>query len=156
MARMPTDPGRRILELGAGVGVAGIVAAAFGHCVTVTDFDDEILDFARVSAAVNGCEGVFQKRLDWLEPDGSLGKFEIIIGSEILFNSRFFAPLLKVFEIFLAPNGVIYLSHDKRRKSLAGFLGFCSGCYDIAIKEVTLHSGEDESFQILLTRLTPK
>lgn len=169
MARVPANPGQRVLELGAGLGVAGIVAAAFGHRVTITDYDDEILDFSRVSAAINGCEGVLHQRLDWLEPE-ELGRFDVIIGSEILFNSRFFIPLLKVLERYLAPNGVVYLAHDRRRKSLAGFLNLCADSYDIAMKERTLHPDkackpcniaglavpDEESFKIILTRLAPK
>jgi predicted nicotinamide N-methyase len=174
MARVPADPGQRILELGAGLGVAGIAAAGFGHRVTITDYDDEILDFSRVSAAVNGCEGVLQQRLDWLEPE-KLGVFDIIIGSEILFNPRFFIPLLNVLEMYLAPNGVVYLAHDRRRKSLGGFLKLCADSYDISMQERTLHPAlfdkayckpcvtaagpavsDDEFFKILLTRLEPK
>ncbi|MGQ9745970.1 MAG: class I SAM-dependent methyltransferase [Dissulfurimicrobium sp.] len=154
MARMPADPGQRILELGAGLGVVGIAAAGFGHRVTITDYDDEILDFSRVSAAVNRCEGVLQQRLDWLEP-GELGRFDVIIGSEVLFNSRFFGPLLNVLERYLAPNGVVYLAHDVRRKSLSGFLKLCASSYDIAVNRRTLHS-DDEAFEIIISRLVPK
>lgn len=172
MARVPANPGQRILELGAGLGVAGIVAAAFGHRVTITDYDDEILDFSRVSAAANGCEGVLHQRLDWLEPE-ELGRFDVIIGSEILFNSRFFIPLLGVLERYLAPNGVVYFAHDRRRKSLGGFLRLCADFYDISMQERVLHAAlsddckpcikdprsaasDEESFKIILTRLKPK
>ena len=174
MARMAADPCQRILELGAGLGVAGIAAAGFGHRVTITDYDDGILDFSRVSAAVNGCEGVLQQRLDWLEPE-ELGVFDMIIGSEILFNSRFFIPLLNVLARYLAPHGVVYLAHDRRRKSLGGFLKLCADSYDISMQERTLPPAlpdkvyckpcvkaagsavsSDESFKIILTRLEPK
>ncbi|MDA8162220.1 MAG: methyltransferase [Desulfobacteraceae bacterium] len=154
MARLPVNHASRVLELGAGLGVAGLVAAGFGHRVTITDYEDEILDFPRVSAAVNGCDGVLPVRLDWLAPC-DLGLFDVIIGSEILFNSRFFTPLLNVFERYLAPDGVVYLAHDARRKSLGGFLRLCDGSYDIAVKRRRFHSAE-ESFEIILSRFAPK
>lgn len=154
LARMEPVPKRRILEIGAGLGVCGIVAAAFGHRTVVTDYKEEILDFARVSAAVNGCDGVLCEKLDWLNPT-DIGAFDMIVGSEVLFHPSFFGPLLDVFRKCLAPGGTIYLAHDARRKSLAGFLPLCEGEFDIAMQKRKLSSG-DESYHILLTRLVPK
>ena len=37
MAGLEPDPDRRILEIGCGVGLVGIVAASFGHRVTMTE-----------------------------------------------------------------------------------------------------------------------
>ena len=154
MANIAPRPGTRVLELGAGLGVTGIVASAFGHEVTITDYQDEILDFCRVSAAVNGCRKVSFERLDWLSPT-DLGTFELIIGSEVLFHPRFFNPLLDVFKKYLAPGGVIYLAHDRRRKSLARFLPMCEQDYDIAVQRRRLKA-LDENLEIILTRLTQK
>ncbi len=155
MSRLDPSPESRVLELGAGLGVSGIVAAAFGHQVTITDYKDEILDFARVSAAVNGVgDQVEFSLLDWTAP-ASLGQFDVIIGSEILFHERFFSPLLKVFQFYLKPDGAIYLAHDVRRKSLSPFLERCSADYDIAVQKQRI-SSDDESYEVLLNRLTPR
>ncbi len=155
MASMEPDSQRKVLELGAGLGVTGIVAAGFGHKVLLTDYQDEILDFEKVSAAVNKCdENTSFKRLDWLKPD-DLGKFEMIIASEVLFHPKFFEPLLNVFRKYLAPKGVIYMAHDVRRKSLGQFLPLCEKEYDIAMQKRVLRS-DDEKVEVLLTRLVPK
>jgi len=154
MAAMPPAEGKRVLELGAGLGVPGLVASAFGHRVMVTDYQEEILDFGRVSAAVNGCDGVLFGRVDWTKPS-ELGQFEVVIGSEVLFHPRFFEPLLDAFKRYLAPGGAIYLSHDVRRKSVAQFLPLCENDYDIAVKKTRLRS-DGESFDVLMTRLVPK
>ncbi len=154
LARMEPVSERRILEIGAGLGVCGVAAAAFGHRAVITDYEEEILDFARVSAAVNGCGGILCQKLDWLHP-AAIGKFEMIVGSEVLFHPSFFEPILHVFRTCLAPGGTIYLAHDVRRKSLAGFLPLCEREYDIAVQKRKLSSG-DETYDILLTRLVPK
>ena len=154
MAGLPAEPGRKVLELGAGLGVTGLVASAFGHEVTITDYQDEILDFCRVSAAVNRCRKVSFKTLDWLHPV-ELGTFDMLIGSEILFHPKFFDPLLRVFRRYLAPGGTIYMAHDRRRKSLGQFLPMCEKEYDIAVQKRVLKA-LDEVFEIILTRLTPK
>ncbi len=154
MAGLPAEPGRRVLELGAGLGVTGLVASAFGHEVTITDYQDEILDFGRVSAAVNKCRKVSFETLDWLSP-ADIGTFDMIIGSEILFHPKFFEPLLHVFRKYLAPGGVIYMAHDRRRKSLGQFLPLCDKEYHIAVQKRMLKA-LDEVFEIVLTRLSPR
>ena len=79
----------------------------------------------------------------------------MIVGSEVLFNERFFNPLLGVFKKYLAPDGIIYMAHDVRRKSLGGFLPLCEQDYEIGMQKRTLRAG-DESIEVLLTRLTPR
>ena len=155
MSRQRPEQVGRCLELGAGLGVAGIVAAGFGHEVMITDYKEEILDFPRVSAAVNGvADRVEVARLDWTAPS-DLGGFDTIIGSEILFHERFFSPLLEVFSHYLKPGGQIFLAHDVRRKSLAPFLERCSDQYEIGVQKQRISSG-DEKYEIILNRLTPR
>ncbi len=151
MASLPPKRGQRIIEIGAGLGVTGLVASKFGHEVLLTDYEDEVLDFPRVSAQVNGCNTCLLETLDWLKPR-DLGKFDIIIGSEILFHKKFFAPLLEIFRRFLKEDGVIYMAHDSRRQSLGAFLPMCEKDYSIGVKKIDMRGG-DESFSIILTRL---
>ncbi len=155
MAAMPVKEGRRVLELGSGLAVAGIVGAACGHDVTITDYEDEIMDFVKVSAAVNGCEeNAHTATLDWLEPS-DIGEFDVIIGSEVLFHERFFQPLLDCFQKYLKPGGVIYMAHDRRRKSLAPFLRMCEDRYSIAAQQQVMKS-KGETLEVVLTRMIPK
>jgi predicted nicotinamide N-methyase len=157
MASLKPEPGQRILELGAGLAVPGIAAAIGGHNVTVTDYEDEILDFVRVSSLVNEChENVTTARLDWLDPDvEGLGKFDIIIGSEILFHEKFFAPLYKVINSLIAENGIVFMAHNRERRSLAPFLKLCSEHFDIAAQKKTLVVGR-KKVDIILNRLVKK
>jgi len=152
LAHISSEPPKRVLELGAGLGVSGLVAASYGHEVTITDMEDEVLDFSRISAAVNGCKNVTFSRLDWLSPSDTLGQFDLIVGSEVLFSERFFQPLLKVFELYLKPDGVIYLAHDVRRQSLVRFFPLCEPHYKIGVQKFTMKA-KGEALEILLTRL---
>ena len=151
MASIEPLSGRTVLELGAGLGVTGIVASYFGHTVTITDYTTEVLDFARVSAAVNKCSSISFETLDWLKPS-PIGEFDTIIGSEILFNKKFFEPLLNIFLSCLKGGGVVYMAHDARRKSLGEFLPLCERHFSIGMKKVEMRGG-DENFTVLLTRL---
>jgi len=154
LAGQKYDGGATMLELGAGLGVPGLAAAAAGCSVTLTDYEDLILDFERVSAAASGLSNVELRILDWKTPP-AMNRFDIIAGAEILFREEFFEPLLNVMRKALKPDGVIYLAHDIRRNSLKPFLQLAESEYAIAASKRTLRSLEEDKV-ILLNRLTPK
>ncbi len=54
LVRQAPQPEQRILELGAGLGLAGLCAAARGHQVTLTDNHPDALACATLSAWKNG------------------------------------------------------------------------------------------------------
>lgn len=151
VAGMPVDRNKRILEVGAGMAVPGMVASAFGHNVTVTDYEDDILDFVRVSAIMNKCRDLKCEPLDWFEPS-DLGKFDIILASEVLFHKRFFQPLLDVLNKYLASGGMIYMSHEADRETLQPFFRMCQNSFNIAMQKKHF-SRENKELDILLTRM---
>lgn len=154
LAAQKFAPGTRLLELGAGLGAPGLAAAAAGCSVTLTDYEEQILDFERVSAAASKVRDVTCEMLDWKNPP-PMERFDIIVGAEILFREEFFAPLLQVIRGALKPGGVVYLAHDIRRQSLRPFLEMAEAEYAIAASKRTLRS-LDEDREILLNRLTPR
>lgn len=148
-------PQGRVLELGAGLGVVGLTAAAFGHEVVLTDYEEECLEFLRLNAALNELENVTIERLDWRDPK-ELGQFEMIVGAEIVFSGRLFEPLFKIFKKYLAPGGVIYLAHDKERmRTLAPFLYLAEKEYEQAVSQRRLRAA-DETYEIVISRLIPR
>ncbi|OGQ99079.1 MAG: methyltransferase [Deltaproteobacteria bacterium RIFOXYD12_FULL_55_16] len=152
LATPPTKEGQTLLELGAGLGASGLAAALAGHRVTLTDYEPHILDFQRVSAAASGLKGVECRLLDWLKPP-SLSRFDTIIGAEILFREDFFVPLLNIFRSLLAEQGVIYLAHNIRRKSLPKFLLLAEKEYEITVSTRKMRS-EGQEQTIIVSRLT--
>jgi Predicted methyltransferase len=143
-----------VLELGAGLGAPGLTAAAAGHTVTLTDYEELIIDVERINAAASKLTNVRFALLDWLNPP-EMERYDMILGAEILFRENFFAPLLDVFRKALKPDGVIYLAHDVRRRSLEPFLKMAEQEYRIAASQRKLKSLEQDK-TILLTRLQPR
>ncbi len=154
LSRQRFERDTRLLELGAGLGAPGLAAAAAGCRVTLTDYEEHILDFERVSAAASQLDTVDFAILDWKNPP-EMERYDVLVGAEILFREEFFEPLLEVMRRSLKPGGVIYLAHDIRRRSLKPFLDLAQAEYDIAASRRTLKSYEEDKV-ILLTRLTPK
>ncbi len=155
LARMAPEEGQRILELGAGMAVPGMVASRLGHDVTVTDYEDEIMDFVRASAIFNGCQSLRCEALDWFRPRDDLGQFDIIIGSELLFHPRFFPPLLDILGRYLVPGGTVYMAHKSDRETLFPFFKMAEKDYTIAMQKHHFKNRE-KKMDVLLTRLTMK
>jgi predicted nicotinamide N-methyase len=148
----PEQEGQTLLELGAGLGAPGLAAALAGYRVTLSDYEPRILDFQRVSVAANSLKGVECRQMDWLAPP-ALPRFDTIIGAEILFKESFFAPILNTLRTLLAENGLVYLAHDARRKSLPEFLLLAEKEYEIAVSARKMRSGDKER-TIIINRLS--
>ena len=154
MVSLAPAPGTTVLELGAGLGAPGLTAAALGCSVTLSDYEDIILDFERVSAAASGLADVNFAMLDWLDPP-DMERYDVILGAEVLFREEFFEPLLGILRRAVKPDGVIYMAHDLKRKSVQPFLHMAEKEYTISAKKQVLRSLEEDK-EILLTRLTPR
>lgn len=123
LAQTTPSPNRKILEIGCGLGVAGIVAAAFGHDVTLTEHNAHALEFARANAHTNlAAQGTEPRvlRLDWNRPELE-GLFDLILGSEVVYSERDYDPLLGLFKRHLQSGGTILLAEGVRRTSLEFF-----------------------------------
>ena len=104
--------GVSVLELGAGTGLPGIVAATLGARVVQTDNNADSLVVARRNAARNGV-ALEQRAADWTawrETD----TYDLIIGADILYADSLHAPLRHIFETNLAPGGRLLLADPLR------------------------------------------
>jgi predicted nicotinamide N-methyase len=109
--------GRRVLELGAGTGLPGIVAATLGARVVQTDRDELAMTACKRNCARNGVETVEHRLTDWTAWEET-GQYDWIIGSDILYGVELHAHLRRIFESNLAPGGRVLLSDPFRAVSL--------------------------------------
>ncbi len=142
LSRIPTDDSKQWLELGAGMGVTGIFAAAFGHNITITDNNEEALKFARANALLNGLEHIELAVLDWNSP-AVARQFNYIIGSEVIYKEELFEPLMKLFKTLLMPGGTIFLAGDISRKSPMKFFDMLKSDFEVAANCRTLRAGQE-------------
>lgn len=105
--------GKRLLELGSGVGLAGLAARHLGAEVVQTDHAAEALELARRNAALNGIEGIAQRLADWARWDGT-ECFDLVIGSDVLYDGSAHAPIAKVLEASLTDGGTVLLADPGR------------------------------------------
>jgi predicted nicotinamide N-methyase len=153
MASLPVAADRRILELGSGLGVAGIAAAVMGHAITLTEQNPDALNFLHANASLSGCDRIAIHRLDWFHPELE-GCFDLIIGSEIVYKDSVIEPLEALFRNHLAPDGRVVLA-ERVRTTEALFFERMSSSFRIRAKKHTLRSGE-KSVTVVLFELSAK
>lgn len=106
-------PGERVLEVGCGLGLAGICALACGLRVTFSDYDRTALEFAETNARLNGFEEFEVLPLDWRFLPSGL-RFPLIIGADVIYELRNINPLLNLMKAMLEPEGTCLLADPDR------------------------------------------
>ena len=95
----------------------GIVAASVGARVVQTDHLEPVLDLCRRNGARNHVGDEIDYRLaDWTAWDDP-GRYDWIIGADILYGPEFHADLRRIFERNLAPGGRVLIADPGRHLS---------------------------------------
>ena len=85
ISREVLGPGR-ILELGCGLGMASLVANARGGDILATDYHPRAAVFLHDNSRRNALADTPFRRIDWRIPQPDLGVFNLIIGSDLLYE----------------------------------------------------------------------
>ncbi len=109
-----TLAGRRVLELGCGLGAAGLAAARHGADVVLSDAADAALALAESNAHANRLT-VEVVRLRWGRlPAALAGRFDVVLGADVTYDARERRRLLATIEAALAPGGTAWLADPGR------------------------------------------
>jgi predicted nicotinamide N-methyase len=101
--------GKRLLDLGCGLGLPGLVAAAAGAEVWFADKEGAALEFAARSAERNGFGGVRLRTIDFTR-DVLETRFDVIVCAELVYEPASYTPLCEFLDRHLAPGGEIELT----------------------------------------------
>lgn len=112
LARFVPLAGRRVLEIGAGLGLPGITAATLGARVTLVDAAPEALAFAAASAAANHVHCTTVPG-DFMQLDPGW-RFDVVLAAEVAYDRERWPELAAVCERHLLPDGVTYLADGYR------------------------------------------
>jgi len=105
--------GRRVLELGCGLGVPSAIAARAGADVLATDAAPEAVVFARLNLTRAGARGAAAV-LDVGAAAPPPGRFDVVMTADLLYDARNVAPLLDVVPRVLAPDGEVWVADPGR------------------------------------------
>src|SRR5262249_36892631 len=97
------------LELGCGLGLAGIAALKRGMYVIFSDYDLTALQFAERNARLNGYSNFQLLPLDWRAPPDR-ACVPLIIAADLTYELRNIDPLIALIKKLLLPEGVCFLT----------------------------------------------
>jgi len=114
---------KRVLELGCGPGIPGIMAAKRHATVVFTDYNESALHLAQENAKLNDLDfsKIFFVQLDWENPC-EIGSFDVILGSEIVYDYSVHKLLMNLLVNSMNKDGCILLA-DRKRLSVSRFVG---------------------------------
>lgn len=112
-------PPPRVLEVGCGLGLVSLIAAAKGYDVIASDYDDDALAFVELSAAENGIPTPELRFVDWRRTYPDL-RLDRVVAAEILFEVRNLVPVARFLAEHLKPDGEALIV-DGNRQTADGF-----------------------------------
>ena len=113
---------KRVLEIGAGgVGLPGMVAATLGACAVLqTDYHAEALALLQHNTVRNGfAQRIQRMRGDWRDFSGVGEPFDVVIGSDVLYERTLHETLLSLLPRLVKPGGLLVLSDPLRPHALS-------------------------------------
>ncbi len=110
--RAPWPRDVELLELGAGVGLVGLVAQSLGTRVVFSDYDPVAVQVCRYNAVRNQLPDPEVLTLDWRTPPPR--QFTAIVGCEVTYDPKLHEALLDTLAVMLAPQGVCWLGDPGR------------------------------------------
>jgi predicted nicotinamide N-methyase len=148
LAADPPRPGRRVLELGCGLGLPSIVAARANALVLATDGATDAVAFAAHGLALNGVEAEVA-HVSWSEHGEALverGPWDLVLASDVLYTRANVEAALRLFPRLIALGGTLLVADPDR----AGTRDF------LAAARATLHLRTQREGDVALHHLTPR
>lgn len=109
--------GKRVLELGCGIGLASLVLQRRGADVVASDMHPLAEPFLAYNAALNALPALHYRQLRWDVPLPNLGHFDLIIASDVLYELDQAELLAGVVERHAHPSAEVLVTDPGRRHS---------------------------------------
>jgi predicted nicotinamide N-methyase len=106
--------GKKVIEIGCGLGLCGIAAGVMGAQVTLTDYLPEAINFAGYNWKLNLDSTPDCRLLDWRTPE-NFERFDMLLASDVAYESRSFEALIHALKILVKRNGIILISEPNRK-----------------------------------------
>ena len=116
-AALPPVAGLRVVELGCGLGLPSLVAAARGADVTATDWAPDAVELLRRNAAANGLDLTAEVR-DWRLPWPA--RFDLVLAADVLYERRNVEPLLDALRATWLPRRCWHSRDGRTRRRSCG------------------------------------
>jgi predicted nicotinamide N-methyase len=134
-AKITRDPGvvrgRRLLELGCGLGVTAIAALKAGADLLATDYSSDALALCALNTLDQAGALPETLRVNWRDPSSILhatgDAFPVVLAADVLYERRDVEPLLALVEQVVAPSGELWLAEPGRPPAARFFEAMLAG-----------------------------
>ena len=106
--------GRSLLELGCGAGLVATVATLAGFRVCATDYYEDALRFTAVNVAEHTGSLPETRLVDWRALPTDLGRFDFVVGSDVLYEREYGGLVARAMDITLSRNGEAVIADPGR------------------------------------------
>lgn len=154
-ARAEEFAGTKLIELGSGTGLPGIVAASLGARVLQTDRHELAISMCKRNGEHNKITDIDYRQVDWAEWNDDQ-RYDWIIGSDILYAEEMHRHLIRIFERNLSAKGRVLISDPFRKVSLKLLEQLDQNGWQISMSKWNIGDEEDELRAIGVYELRPR
>ncbi len=143
--------GKRILEIGAGLGLASLVLHRRGGDITVSDWHPLTSEFLRENLLANGMSPIPCHAGNWSHDDADgasgLGRFDLVIGSDVLYERQQPEQLARFIDQHTSPSAnVLIVDPDRGNRSAFGHAMAVYG-FDLTMTPANRHLESGEAYK---------
>ncbi len=126
LGRIPLRGDEKVVEIGAGTGLPGVVLAKLGCSVTLTDVAEDALRILQIHCRENGLDATERctvRELDIFHPHETRDiarSYDLLIGADVLFEKRMGAAVSRTLEHLLSAEGEAIIA-DPCRETASSF-----------------------------------
>ncbi len=130
--------GAKVLEIGCGTGVPGVVAAQLGAFIMFSDMVPVALEAVKETCRLNHISDFDTCTLDWSEAIEPKERYDLVLGCEVFYDEAILGDISYVLEQVLAPGGK-GLFCDPNRLGLDTIELAFQGKFNLAVEKIPLN-----------------
>ena len=105
----------RWLELGCGIGLPSLAVKSRGGTIVASDHNQDAIRFAQANFQRNLLGDLETAMLDWRDRNPTIGRFDVVIAADVLYEQRNAHALLDLLPRLVAHDGQFVLADPGRR-----------------------------------------